>query len=112
MKKNIDNYIGSIVHDNEDAIMNGWYSSIADYIIHNAENGAGWYEYFDDSETEDNLGEPTQEQIDELEAYLEENYNYLPEIICIGIQKTTKEHLLFSLVVIIILLIIKYIFKL
>lgn len=54
-------------------------SSIADYIIHNAENGAGWYEYFDDSETEDNLGEPTQEQIDELEAYLEENYNYLPE---------------------------------
>lgn len=79
MKKNIDNYIGSIVHDNEDAIMNGWYSSIADYIIHNAENGAGWYEYFDDSETEDNLGEPTQEQIDELEAYLEENYNYLPE---------------------------------
>lgn len=79
MKKNIDNYIGSIVHDNEDAIMNGWYSSIADYIIHNAENGAGWYEYFDDSETENNLGEPTQEQIDELEAYLEENYNYLPE---------------------------------
>lgn len=66
MKKNIDNYIGSIVHDNEDAIMNGWYSSIADYIIHNAENGAGWYEYFDDSETEDNLGEPTQEQIDGL----------------------------------------------
>lgn len=44
MKKNIDNYIGSIVHDNEDAIMNGWYSSIADYIIHNAENGAGWYD--------------------------------------------------------------------
>lgn len=79
MKKNIDNYIGSIVHDNEDSIMNGWYSSIADYIIHNAENGEGWYEYFDDSETEDNLGEPTQEQIDELEAYLEENYNYLPE---------------------------------
>lgn len=61
MKKNIGNYIGSIVHNNEDAIMNGWYSSIADYIIHNAENGAGWYEYFDDSEPEDNLGEPTQE---------------------------------------------------
>ena len=58
MKKNIDNYIGSIVHDNED--------------------GAGWHEYFDDSETEDNLGEPTQEQIDELEEYLNENYNYLP----------------------------------
>ncbi len=79
MKNNIDNYIDGIIHDNEDAIMNGWYSSISDYIIHNAENGAGWYEYFDDSETEDNLGEPTQEQIDELEAYLEENYNYLPE---------------------------------
>ena len=50
-----------------------------DYSLKNAENGAGWYEYFDDSETEDNLGEPTQEQINELEAYLEENYNYLPE---------------------------------
>lgn len=112
MKKNIDNYIGSIVHDNEDAIMNGWYSSIADYIIHNAENGAGWYEYFDDSETEDNLGEPTQEQIDELEAYLEENYNYLPVSSMYRPPKTTKEHLLFSLVVVIILLIIKYIFNL
>ena len=78
MKKNIDNYIDSIIHDNEDAIMNGWYNSIADYIIHNAENGAGWYEYFDDSETDDNLGEPTQEQIDELQEYLNENYNYLP----------------------------------
>ena len=79
MKKNIDNYIGSIVHDNEDAIMNGWYSSISDYIIHNAENDTGWNEYFDDSETEDNMGEPTKEQIDELEAYIEKNYNYLPE---------------------------------
>ena len=78
MKKNIDNYIGSIVHDNEDAIMNGYYSSISDYIIHNAENCAGWDDYFDDSETEDNLGEPTQEQIDELVEYLDDNYNYLP----------------------------------
>lgn len=78
MKKNIDNYMDSIIHDNEDAITNGWYSSIADYIIHNAENGEGWNEYFDDSETEDNFGEPTQEQIDELEEYLNDNYNYLP----------------------------------
>lgn len=79
MKKNIDNYIDGIIHDNEDAIMDGWSSSIAEYIIRNAENGTGWYEYFDDSETEDNLGEPTQEQIDELKAYLEKNYDYLPE---------------------------------
>ncbi len=79
MKKNIDNYIDSIVHDNKDVIASGWYSSISDYIIHNAENGTGWNEYFDDSETEDNSGEPTEEQINELEAYLEKNYNYLPE---------------------------------
>lgn len=79
MKKNIDNYIDGIIHDNKDVIANGWYSSISDYIIHNAENGAGWNEYFDDSETEDNLGEPTEEQINEFEAYLEKNYDYLPE---------------------------------
>lgn len=79
MKKNIDNYIDGIIHDNKDVIASGWYSSISDYIIHNAENGTGWNEYFDDSETEDNMGELTQEQIDEFEAYLEENYNYLPE---------------------------------
>ena len=79
MKKNIDGYINSIVNDNKDAIMNGWYSSISDYIIHNAENGTGWNEYFDDRETEKNLGEPSQEQIEELEKYIEENYDYLPE---------------------------------
>lgn len=79
MKKNIDNYIDGIIHDNKDVIANGWYSSISDYIIHNAENGTGWNEYFDDSETENNMGEPTQEQIDEFEAYLEKNYDYLPE---------------------------------
>lgn len=79
MKKNIDNYIDGIIHDNKDVIANGWYGSISDYIIHNAENGAGWNEYFDDSETEDNLGEPTEEQINEFEAYLEKNYDYLPE---------------------------------
>lgn len=79
MKKNIDNYIDGIIHDNKDVIANGWYSSISDYIIHNAENGTGWNEYFDDSETENNMGEPTQELIDEFEAYLEKNYDYLPE---------------------------------
>lgn len=78
MKKSIDNYIRAIAHDNEDAIMSGWYSSIAEYIEHSADYSTGWNEFFDDSETEDNMGEPTEEQIEELREYLDKNYDYLP----------------------------------
>ena len=78
MRNSIDTYIQSIASDNKQFIIEGGYESVADYIISNAENGNGYNEYFDDSEL-DESGEPTLEQIDELESYLEENYNYLPE---------------------------------
>ena len=77
MKKSIDTYIQSIAHDNKQYIVEGRYDSIADYIISGAENGIGYYEYFDDLEL--NGDEPSTEQIDELKNYLNDNYNYLPE---------------------------------
>lgn len=78
MRNSIDTYVQSIASDNKQFIIEGGYESIADYIISGADNGTGYYEYFDDSETDDNMGEPTQEQIDELKEYLNDNYNYLP----------------------------------
>lgn len=77
MRKSIDTYVQSIVNDNKEFIIEGGYESVADYIISNAENGTGYNEYFDDSEL-DESGEPTEEQIDELKEYLNDNYNYLP----------------------------------
>lgn len=77
MKKSIDTYIKSVAHDEAEFIVNGS-ESIADYIINTAEYGTGYEEFFDDDEL-DETGEPTQEQIDELKAYLNENYDYLPE---------------------------------
>lgn len=76
MRKSIDTYVNSIIRDNKQFILEGGYNSVADYIISNAENGAGYYEYFDDSELDGD--EPSAEQIDELKNYLNDNYNYLP----------------------------------
>ena len=76
MRKSIDTYVHGIAHDNAEFIVNGS-ESIADYIIKTAENGTGYEEFFDDDEL-DETGEPTDEQIDELKAYLNQNYNYLP----------------------------------
>lgn len=76
MRKSIDTYVQGIAHDNAEFIVNGS-ESIADYIIQSAENGTGYGEYFDDDEL-DETGEPTDEQIEELKAYLNENYDYLP----------------------------------
>ena len=78
MRKSIDTYVQSIVRDNKRFITEGGYESVADYIISGAENGTGYYEYFDDSEL-DESGEPTQDQIDELKNFLSDNYNYIPE---------------------------------
>lgn len=78
MRKSIDTYVQSIVRDNKRFILEGGYESVADYIISGAENGTGYYEYFDDSEL-DESGEPTQEQIDELKNFLSDNFNYIPE---------------------------------
>ena len=78
MRKSIDTYVQSIVRDNKRFIIEGEYESVADYIISGAENGTGYYEYFDNSEL-DESGEPTQEQIDELKNFLSDNYNYIPE---------------------------------
>lgn len=76
MRKSIDTYVQGIAHDNAESIING-YDSIADYIIQTAENGTGYEEFFDDDEL-DETGEPTEDQVDELKAYLNENYDYLP----------------------------------
>ena len=78
MRKSIDTYVQSIVRDNKRFIIEGGYESVADYIISGAENGTGYYEYFDNSEL-DESGEPTQDQIDELKNFLSDNYNYIPE---------------------------------
>ena len=78
MRKSIDTYVQSIVRDNKRFIIEGEYESVADYIISGAENGTGYYEYFDNSEL-DESGEPTQEQIDELKNFLSDNFNYIPE---------------------------------
>lgn len=78
MRNSIDTYVQSIASDNKQFILEGGYESVADYIISNAENCTGYNEYFDDSEF-DESGEPTQEQIDELKNYLNDNYDYMPE---------------------------------
>ena len=78
MRNSIDTYVQSIARDNKQFILEGWYESVADYIMSDAENGIGYNEYFDDSEL-DESGEPTQEQIDELKNYLNDNYDYMPE---------------------------------
>ena len=78
MKKSIDTYVQAIASDNKQFIIEGGYESVADYIISNAENGIGYYEFFDDSELDESK-EPTQEQIDELKNFLCDNYNYIPE---------------------------------
>lgn len=76
MRKSIDTYAQSIAHDDKLYIIeNGM--TVAEYIINNAENGTGYYEFFDDSELESN--EPSEEQIDELKEYLNNNYSYIPE---------------------------------
>lgn len=77
MRKSIDTYVRAIASDNEQYINEGGYSSIADYLISGADNGTGYYEYFDDDEL-DETGEPTDEQIEELKAYLLDNYNEMP----------------------------------
>lgn len=77
MRKSIDTYVQSIVRDNKLFIIEGGYESVADYIISSAENGTGYYEYFDNTEIEND--EPSEEQIEELKNYLNDNYNYIPE---------------------------------
>lgn len=76
MRKSIDAYVKSIAHDSAEFIVIES-ESIADYIIQSAEYASGYREYFDDNEL-DEIGEPTDEQIDKLKAYLTENYDYLP----------------------------------
>lgn len=76
MRKSIDTYVQSIAHDNAEFIVNGS-EAIADFIIQCADNCTGYGEYFDDDEL-DETGEPTDEQIEELKDYLNENYDHLP----------------------------------
>lgn len=73
MRKSIDTYLKSIMHDNEDYIRDN-YDSFAAYIIDKAINNTGWREFFDDSEL-DETGEPSKEQIDEVKKYLYQYYD-------------------------------------
>lgn len=80
MRKSIDTYVQDIARDNAKYIKDGGYQSIADYIITISENAdCGWIDLFDDSELEEPSCKPTDEQVEELINYLNENYNYLPE---------------------------------
>lgn len=74
MRKSIDTYIQAIAHDNNEYIKEAGYESVADYIIEKAEYGTGYNEYFDADEL-DETGEPSEAQIEELKAYLHENFN-------------------------------------
>lgn len=79
MKKNIKEYVRSIVSDNAKYIIEGHYTSIAEYIIFSAESSGHWEEYFNDGEFEAPQCEPTEEQIKELKQYLQKNFDYLPD---------------------------------
>ena len=72
MKSNIRQYIESIAHDNKEYIN----STIANYVVENAENSDSWNEFFNLNELEENQGEVTDEQIQEVKDYLLENFNY------------------------------------
>jgi len=75
MRYNIDQYIDSIIRDNRKYIIEGGYESVADYLIHYADNSdSGYYEYFSDNEKEFDL---TDEQIEELKSYILSKYNYM-----------------------------------
>ena len=80
MRKDIRTYLISIADDNANFIIEAGYQSIAEYIINTSIWNGQAHEFFDDAELEDNNYEPTAEQIAELENYLKENFNYLPEV--------------------------------
>lgn len=72
MRKSIDTYIKAIAHDNEQEIRES-YMTLADYIINDAENCTGYYEYFA-TRSLTRQAKPTEAQIEELKAYLREHY--------------------------------------
>lgn len=80
MKRNIDEFVGEIIRDNEEFIKESCCTSIAQYIILSAESSGNWWEFFDKDEYEENPDlEPTSEQVDELKDYLNKYYSYLPD---------------------------------
>ena len=76
MKSNIAQIIDSIAIDNENIITES-YDSVAEYILHDAEEGSGWGQYFSE---EENDGGISAEMIEELKSFINDNYNYLPEL--------------------------------
>lgn len=79
MRKDIRTYILGIAEDNSQHIINGGYESIADYIINESIGNDNVIEFFDYNEIKDNEGcESTSDQVAELEFYLHDNFNYLP----------------------------------
>lgn len=80
MRKDITTYIIDIARDNAQFIVEGGYESIADYIINELIGNDNVIEFFDYNEIKDNEGcEPTSDQVAELEFYLHDDFNYLPD---------------------------------
>lgn len=74
MRNDINSYINSIFNDNKRYIAESGCSSVAEYIINDAEATGLWHEFFDrDNELEG--GDPTCEQINEFKDYLREYWN-------------------------------------
>ena len=69
MRNDINSYINAIFNENKRYIAESGLSSVAQYIINDAEATGLWHEFFDrDKELEG--GDPTEEQITELKDYL------------------------------------------
>lgn len=78
MKKSIHSLVEQISLDNMNYISDN-YDSIADYIIHNAENSdQGWKEYLSEDEITEYENDPiiASKLIKNVTNYLNENFNY------------------------------------
>lgn len=62
-KNKINTLVNAIAHDNKEYID----GTIADYIINNAEMSNDWSPFLED---------PTEDEIEELREYLEDNFDY------------------------------------
>lgn len=78
MKEANDVRVSCIIREHSNEIKYGGYTSIYDYLVSRAEDGAGYAEWFEDEEMYENNGEPTDEQIEDVKHWLFENFYYLP----------------------------------
>lgn len=73
MRYDINSYINTIVKENKQYIAESGCSSVAEYIINDAEATGLWHEFFDDKELDG--GDPTEEQIAEFKEYLRKEWD-------------------------------------